>query len=183
MDAQGTVMDHAMPDSPDDAVKAQLKWFNIPKGFGFVVPDSEDIDAFLHITTLQRAGVEKIGEGAVLVCLLERDGPKGVQVREVVEVITHGTKPEEIRQSKPGHDGEGADPFEETVSLRGSVKWYRPEKGFGFVTPDDGMKDIFIHKSCLERHNLNDLAVGLRLAMKVRVVPKGREVIDFEVER
>lgn len=183
MDTQGTILDRAMPDSPDEAVKAQLKWFNIPKGFGFVVPDHEDIDAFLHITTLQRAGVEKIGEGAVLVCLLERNGPKGAQVREVVEVISYGIDPTEIRQNGSRHDDSDTDPFETTVSMRGSVKWYRPEKGFGFVTPDDGMKDIFIHKSCLERHNLEDLKASLRLVMKVRVVPKGREVVDFEVER
>ena len=38
-------------------VEVKLKWFNQPKGFGFVVPNNKDVDAFLHITTLQKAEI------------------------------------------------------------------------------------------------------------------------------
>mgnify|MGYP003350167800 CR=1 FL=1 len=62
-----------------------------------------------------------------------------------------------------------------------TVKWFKADKGFGFVTPDDGQKDVFIHKTCLSRYNLHDLQAGLRLAMKVIAAPKGREVLDFQI--
>lgn len=176
-----------LPDG--DSVIAHLKWFNIPKGFGFVVPEGTAIDAFLHITTLQRAGIKAIGEGAVLICTLEK-GPKGAQVREVLEILNAGMKPERVKQAphlmavrNGAENGLAEDIAPESPSLRleGAVKWYKPDKGFGFVTPDDGQKDIFLHKSCLEKYGLDDLQPGLRLSMQVRIVPKGREVLDFEI--
>jgi CspA family cold shock protein len=158
-------------------VKARLKWFNNPKGFGFVCPDDENIDAFLHITTLQKAGVSALGDGACLLCIIER-GPKGAQVKEVIELIDAGQLPEPPPKRTPPQqvplDGE-------IINMGGSVKWYKQDKGFGFVVPDDGMKDIFIHKTCLERHGLECLQEGQRLEMTIRNVPKGREVIDFQL--
>ena len=41
--------------------------------------------------------------------------------------------------------------------LTGKVKWFNPQKGYGFITPDNGNKDIFIHISALEKANINSL--------------------------
>ncbi|MBU0799761.1 MAG: cold shock domain-containing protein [Alphaproteobacteria bacterium] len=161
-------------------VKTRLKWFNNPKGFGFVCPEDENLDAFLHITTLQKAGVSALGEGACLVCLIER-GPKGAQVKEVLELIDAGTLPEAAPKTAPPAPRaplSGGD----IIQMGGTVKWYKLDKGFGFVVPDDGMKDIFIHKTCLERHGHDQLIEGQRLMMTIRNVPKGREVLDFTIE-
>lgn len=168
-----------------DSITAHLKWFNIPKGFGFVVPEGTAVDAFLHITTLQRAGIKAIGEGAVLVCTLEK-GPKGAQVREVLEIVDAGAKPERVKSAPhligtKGNHADGIASNSPPLRLEGVVKWYKPDKGFGFVTPDDGQKDIFIHKSCLEKRGCDLLETGLRLSMLVKIVPKGREVLDFEI--
>jgi len=77
------------PEEDLSLAKLHLKWFNGAKGFGFLMPEDESYDAFLHITTLQQAGLHSIGEGAVLMCKVFK-GDKGRQVREVVEVIDKG---------------------------------------------------------------------------------------------
>ena len=60
-------------------------------------------------------------------------------------------------------------------SVRATVKWYNPDKGFGFVKCSDGGKDAFLHASVLERARLTKLEEGQRLEMQVVTTPKGRE--------
>ncbi len=162
--------DQTYPEENVSVVRMHLKWFNGTKGFGFVVPEEGNYDAFLHITTLQKAGLYSIGEGAVLECRVFA-GPKGHQVREVLEVIDQGAV-----STMPEADEESG-----TVSMGGLVKWYKPEKGFGFIIPDDGMKDIFIHKTLLESLGIDELMAGQRVRVTLKAVAKGREAVDLQV--
>jgi CspA family cold shock protein len=171
--AQPPVADQAESQSPDSEevpIRMNLKWFNGSKGFGFVVPDDESFDAFLHVTTLQNIGAHSVGEGAILMCTIY-DGPKGKQVRDVTEIIHEGAQSTvpEINEE----DG--------TMTMGGLVKWYKPEKGFGFIIPDDRMKDIFIHQSCLERLEIDELKAGQRVKVTLKMVDKGREAVGVEV--
>ena len=162
----------------DAPVKARLKWFNGPKGFGFVVPDGrDDVDAFLHITTLQKCGVQSLGDEASLLCHIQY-GPKGAHVTAVVEILDGGKAG---TGEMHGDGARDAGDLGKTTTMDGTVKWYKPDKGFGFVVPDDGLKDVFIHKSCLQKHSIDSLSPGQRVKMTFRSVPKGREVINLEV--
>ena len=165
------VQDNVQASAPEEelqTVKLHLKWFNGAKGFGFLVPEDGKYDAFLHITTLQQAGLHSIGEGAILMCKVF-NGTKGCQVREVIEVINKGAV-----STMPEMDEETG-----TVTMGGIVKWYKPEKGFGFIIPDDGMKDIFIHKTLLDKLDLDGLEAGQRVRVTLKIVDKGREAVDI----
>lgn len=160
------------PDSQEDLStdKLHLKWFNGAKGFGFLVPEDGSYDAFLHITTLQQAGFHSIGEGAILMCKVFK-GDKGCQVKEVIEVIDKGAL-----STMPEMDEETG-----TIAMGGLVKWYKPEKGFGFIIPDDGMKDVFIHKTLLDTLEISELEAGQRVRVTLKIVDKGREAVDIQV--
>jgi CspA family cold shock protein len=45
----------------------------------------------------------------------------------------------------------------------GTVKWFNGQKGFGFIAPDDGSKDVFVHISAVERSGMNDLREGQKV--------------------
>jgi CspA family cold shock protein len=50
---------------------------------------------------------------------------------------------------------------------QGTVKWFNSEKGFGFITPDDGGKDAFVHISAVERSGLNQLREGDKVSFEL----------------
>jgi len=57
----------------------------------------------------------------------------------------------------------------------GTVKWYNPTKGFGFIQPDGGSKDVFVHASALERAGLSSLDDGQKVEFDVEAGRDGRE--------
>jgi CspA family cold shock protein len=54
------------------------------------------------------------------------------------------------------------------------VKWFSPEKGFGFITPDDGSKDAFVHISAVERAGLSGLNEGQRVQYELQRGQNGK---------
>lgn len=163
------------PSSVNGAVRTTLKWFNTTKGFGFVIPEDKNQDVFLHISVLQRAGIDALGEGAALLCRIE-PGEKGSHVREVVKVLREGATPKSVRSvTRNGHED-----LSDTTRITGTVKWYKPEKGYGFVKADDGECDVFLHKKTLERYNLDSIEPRTPVAMLVKSTPRGRKAVDFE---
>ena len=54
----------------------------------------------------------------------------------------------------------------------GTVKWFNPAKGFGFIQPDDGSADVFVHISAVERAGLSTLNEGQKVSFEVERDPK-----------
>ena len=54
----------------------------------------------------------------------------------------------------------------------GTVKWFNGQKGFGFIQPDDGGNDVFVHISAVERAGLSNLAEGQKVSFELKVDPR-----------
>jgi CspA family cold shock protein len=81
-------------------------------------------------------------------------------------------RPAAVQAARPAPAGQGSAGQE---SL-GTVKWFNPAKGFGFVTPDDGGEELFHHRSVLEQAGLRDLAEGTRVRVQTSESKKGPQV-------
>lgn len=60
----------------------------------------------------------------------------------------------------------------------GSVKWFNPQKGFGFIAPDGGDKDVFVHISVLERSGIGSLQEGQKVEFELGQDQKGRVSVE-----
>ena len=58
---------------------------------------------------------------------------------------------------------------------RGTIKWFSDQKGYGFVTPEGGNKDVFVHFSALQGEGFKSLAEGERVSFDITQGPKGEQ--------
>ncbi len=157
--------------SPTDEtmrLAGKIKWFNRSKGFGFIIPDDGTGDIFLPLAVLERSGFGDAPDGASVVFEWVQ-GPKGRAATQVLELDASTAQPRPPRENRfrPRDNGGGqgyADGGGATETLDGVVKWYDPARGFGFILPNDGGKDIFIHVTALRRSGLDGLEPGSRCA-------------------
>ncbi|NMS31243.1 transcription antiterminator/RNA stability regulator CspE [Vibrio parahaemolyticus] len=57
--------------------------------------------------------------------------------------------------------------------IKGNVKWFNESKGFGFITPEDGSKDVFVHFSAIQSNGFKTLAEGQRVEFTIEQGQKG----------
>jgi cold shock protein len=150
-------------------VEAKVKWFNPSKGFGFVTLSDGSQDAFLPMAVLRRAGYEDVREGASISCEVSA-GAKGPLVTSVLNV-------DNSTASSPSAGGGGFDRRVPgpSMTVEGAVKWFEPDKGYGFISPDGGGKDVFIHITALRRSGVVALDPGQRVRVEVVDGKKGQE--------
>ena len=163
------------PSGP--AVQATVKWYNPEKGFGFVQLPSGG-DAFLHVSVVERGGNSTVPPGATLE-VRTAPGQKGLQVTEILSVDASTALREQPRRPRPERPYQPAD--QAAVEEIGTVKWYHPDKGFGFIVRDRGGKDIFVHASALARAGLTELMEGQRVAVDMVEGGKGPEAVNIRL--
>ncbi len=57
--------------------------------------------------------------------------------------------------------------------ITGTVKWFNESKGFGFITPKDGSKDVFVHYSAIKGNGFKSLSEGQQVTFEIQQTPKG----------
>ncbi|WP_299618016.1 cold-shock protein [Pelagibius sp.] len=64
--------------------------------------------------------------------------------------------------------------------VTGTVKFFDTIKGFGFITPNDGSKDVFVHISAVERSDLGRLSEGQKVSFEIQSDPRGPKAINLQ---
>ena len=158
-------------------VRATVKWYNPEKGFGFAELATGG-DAFLHVSVVERSGNSTVLPGATLE-VRAAPGQKGMQITEILSVDTSTAQQEQPRRPRPERLYQPSD--QAAVEEIGTVKWYNPDKGFGFIARDRGGKDIFVHASALSRAGISELAEGQRVAVDMVEGGKGPEAVNIRL--
>jgi len=169
----GYIGPESLADLGDDAavsvieLTGVIKWFDVSKGYGFIVPDNGLPDVLLHVTCLRRDGFQTAYEGARVVCeVLQR--PKGLQAFRVLSMDeSTAVHPSQV----PPRTHVSVTP---TSGLeRAQVKWFNRLRGFGFLTRGEGTPDIFVHMETLRRYGLTELRPGQTVLVRFGPGPKG----------
>ncbi len=165
-----------------------VKWFNTAKGFGFIQPDDGGSDVFVHISAVEQAGLRGLNEGDLVNFELEQDRRSGKLSAGQLVVTGQGAAPSRsgggggggfdrprgggfgggggggFDRPRGGGGGGGRPSGDPAGAGAGTVKWFNPTKGFGFIQPDDGGQDVFVHISAVEQAGLRGLNEGQQVA-------------------
>ncbi|QKE85247.1 cold shock domain-containing protein [Arthrobacter sp. NEB 688] len=132
-----------------------VAWYEPSKGYGFVTADAGGAEVFVHASAIVVGGVLTEGQR---VALLVVDGEKGPQADVLIPLGPEAAGPAGGAAASDGADG--------------TVTWYDWDKGFGFITPEAGGADVFVHARELAG-GLDELEEGDRVTFDVAQGEKG----------
>ena len=166
-----------LSDDTAFSVSGRVKWFDPVKGYGFIVPETDEPpldggDVLLHMSVLRSAGFSTVSENAYVVCeAQQRD--RGVQASRIISIDEQPASEMPI----DGDDGfaipTGADVADGAL-VPSRVKWFDKAKGFGFVNMHGDDADVFVHMEVLRRFGLPDLDPGEAVLVRAVEGPRGR---------
>ncbi len=151
-----------------------VKWFDVAKGFGFIIPDNGMQDVLLHVTCLRRDGYQTILEGTRIVALIQRR-ERGYQAFKILSMDqSTALHPSQMPAARTHVQVTATSGLERAI-----VKWFNRTKGFGFLTRGEGTEDIFVHMETLRRFGLTELRPGQ--VVLVRFGPGDKGMMAAEI--
>ncbi|MXN67213.1 cold-shock protein [Stappia sp. GBMRC 2046] len=162
------------PSLDVSVVAGAIKWFDVAKGYGFIVPDNGVGDILLHVTCLRQDGFQTAYEGARVVCeVVERS--RGLQAFRILSMDeSTAVHPSQLPPSRTH-----VQVTPESGLERAEVKWFNRVKGFGFLTQGEGTEDIFVHMETLRRFGITELRPGQTVLVRFGNGPKGRMAAEI----
>lgn len=155
-------------------VAGAIKWFDVAKGYGFIVPDDGQPDILLHVTCLRRDGFRTAYEGARIVCEVV-PGSRGLQAFRILSMDeSTAVHPSQLPPSRTHVQVVPEGGYEPAT-----VKWFNRVKGFGFLTQGEGTEDIFVHMETLRRFGITELRPGQTVMVRFGKGPKGRMAAEI----
>ncbi|MBN9318359.1 MAG: hypothetical protein BGN86_06235 [Caulobacterales bacterium 68-7] len=143
-----------------------VKFFNATKGFGFIAPSSGEPDVFVHASGIDSPEGVNDGDEVEFEVVTDRRSGRA----NAVDVRVTNRAP--AKPQSAGRVASAKAPGESLGQAAGAVKWFNTTKGFGFIAPDAGGPDVFVHASAVERAGLRDLQDGQRLEFEVLSDPR-----------
>ncbi len=167
---EGARLDEFEDEAPAELIEISgvIKWFDVAKGYGFIVPDNGMPDVLIHVSCLRRDGYQTAYEGSQISCEVQ-DRSKGLQAVRVLSMDESTA----IHPSQKGPARTHAEVVPSSGLERVIVKWFNRTRGYGFVTRGEGTEDIFIHMETLRRFGLTELRPGQTVLVRFGDGPKG----------
>ncbi len=198
----------SQPFVTHENIEAKIKWFDPEKGFGFASPADGSGDVFVHVSAIGPLDPQDLQPGATIIADLG-EGRRGLQVVAVHEIDASTATPAAPRGERAprpfsprpprddfgggyggggygggsygdrggGFGGRDSGPMEGPYD--GAVKFFNSDRGFGFIAPDKGGPDVFLHVSSLSRSGLQPPMDGQRVRFSIRSGKKGPEAANI----